>query len=99
MNDQNETAAEAPVSHGNLANRVVSRIQQHTHRRIQQLQATVEADRIAIQGIAPSYHVMQLAIVAGLSALSETPWRLESRLELAAEPPAMSMETPDVRCA
>jgi len=68
--------------------RIMEAIERRTHRQIKRLEVAHEGDSIVMAGLAPSYHVVQLAIIAGMTALAETPWRLESRLAIApvAEP-------------
>lgn len=62
---------------------VIGQVQQKTHHRIRELQAIQHRNAVIVSGSAPSYHVVQLAIVAALNALRETPLTLESHLCIA----------------
>lgn len=76
----------AEVPQSRILLQVIEQIHQQTHRRIRDLQAIRHRNAVIVSGSAPSYHVVQLAIVAALSALRETPLILESRLGIAPAP-------------
>ncbi len=82
-----------------LSSRIVESIERRTHRQIKRLQVAREGDSIVLAGLAPSYHVVQLAIIAGMNALAETPLRLESRLVIASAARTAAPEVADVEVA
>lgn len=82
-----------------LGARIVESIERQTHRRIQRLQVAREGNSIVLAGLAPSYHVVQLAIIAGMNALAETSLRLESRLGIAPAARSAPSETADAAIA
>lgn len=82
-----------------LDSRIVESIDRRTHRQIERLQVAREGGSIVVAGRAPSYHVVQLAIIAGMNALAETPLRLESRLVIASAARSAAPEVADVEVA
>jgi hypothetical protein len=79
--------------------RIMESIERRTHRQIKRLQVAREGDSIVLAGLAPSYHVVQLAIIAGMTALAETPLRLESRLAIASVARSARSEVTDAEVA
>lgn len=62
---------------------MTQRIQARTDGRIRQLQVECASERAVVSGIAPSYHVLQLALSASLDVLQALEsWHLDLKIEI-----------------